>query len=173
MKNTQAEKLKNALKVKVSAMIILNRERIGFAERLQELINEYNSGALNVEKFFDKFLIFAKQLSEEEQRGIAENLSEEELAVFDLIKQPELKNKDKEKVKLAAKELLVSLKAGKLVLDWHKRQQTRANVLPTIQKILDQQLPRTYTPELYNKACDKVFEHIYENYYGDEKSIYN
>jgi len=172
-KNTQAEKLKNALKAKVSAMMLLNKERMDFAERLQELINEYNSGALNVEKFFDKLLVFANQLSEEEQRGIAENLSEEELAIFDLIKQPELSSKDKAKVKRAAKELLVSLKAGKLVLDWRKRQQTRANVLLTIQKILDQQLPRTYTPDLYNKACDKVFEHIYENYYGDEKSIYN
>src|SRR5690606_14067225 len=144
-----------------------------FAARLQDLINEYNSGTLNVEQIFDKILVFANQLSEEEQRGIAENLSEEELAIFDLIKQPELSSKDKAKVKRAAKELLVSLKAGKLVLDWRKRQQTRANVLLTIQKILDQQLPRTYTPDLYNKACDKVFEHIYENYYGDEKSIYN
>ncbi len=168
-KNTQAEKLKNALKAKVSAMILLNKERINFAERLQELIDEYNSGALNVEKFFDQLLAFAKELSEEEQRAISENLNEEELAVFDLLKQPNLNNKEKEKVKLAAKELLVSLKAGKLVLDWRKRQETRARVLIAIQKILDESLPRSYTPEVYQQKCNNVYEHIYENYYGEEK----
>lgn len=172
-KNTQAEKLKNALKAKVSAMILLNKERINFAERLQQLIDEYNSGALNVEKFFDSLLVFAKGLNEEEQRGIMENLSEEELAVFDLLKKMDLNPKEKERIKLVSKELLVSLKAGKLVLDWRKRQQTRANVLLTIQQILDKSLPRSYDPELYQQKCNRVYEHIYENYYGDGKSIYS
>ncbi|MEO8398555.1 MAG: type I restriction endonuclease subunit R [Ignavibacteriaceae bacterium] len=171
-KNTQAEKLKNALKAKVSAMILLNKERIDFAERLQELIDEYNSGSLNIEKFFDKLIVFAQELSEEDKRAISENLSEEELAVFDLLKQSNLSEKDKDKVKLIAKELLESLKAGKLVLDWRKRQETRAKVLVTIRTILDKQLPRSYTTEFYNQACDRVYEHIYENYFGDGKSIY-
>ena len=56
-----AEKLKNALRAKVSAMIILNRGRIDFAERLQELIDEYNSGAVNVEQFFHKLMKFAQE----------------------------------------------------------------------------------------------------------------
>jgi type I restriction enzyme R subunit len=171
-KNTIAEKLKNALKAKVSALILLNRERINFAERLQELIDEYNSGAVNVEKFFDKLKVFAGELSKEEQRAISEKLSEEELAIFDLLTRPSLNGKGKEKVKLAAKDLLTTLKAGKLVLDWRKRQETRAGVLVTIQKLLDASLPRSYTPEIYQQTCDRVYEHIYENYYGDGKSIY-
>ena len=92
-KNSQAEKLKNALKVKVSAMIMLNKERIDFAERLQQLIDEYNSGAINVEQFFDNLIKFAKDLNEEEQHGIAEKFTEEELAVLDLLKQPKLSEK--------------------------------------------------------------------------------
>ena len=44
------------------------------------------------------------------------------------------------------KGLLATLKAGKLVLDWRKRQQARAEVRVTIEKLLDQGLPRAYTP---------------------------
>ena len=172
-KNTQAERLKNALKAKVSAMVILNKHRVDYAERLQELIDEYNSGAINVEQFFNKLMKFAENLNEEEQRGISENLTEEELALFDLIKYPNLSEKDKQKVKSAAKDLLVSLKAGKLVLDWRKKQQTRANVQLTIQQILDKGLPSIYTTEDYQNKCTRVYEHIYENYFGDGKSIYN
>jgi type I restriction enzyme, R subunit len=62
-------------------------------------------------------------LNEEEQRGIVEKLTEEELALFDLLKQPELSDKEKDKVKSATNELLITLKASKLVLDWRKRQQ--------------------------------------------------
>jgi len=172
-KNTQAEKLKNALKAKVSAMMILNKERIDYAERLQAMIDEYNSGSTNVEQFFDNLMEFAKTLNEEDQRSIKENLSEEELAIFDLLKQPDLTEKEKNKVKSAAKELLVSLKAGKLVLDWRKRQQTRANVQLTIQQILDKGLPSIYTPAVFQNKCERIYEHIYENYFGDGKSVYS
>jgi type I restriction enzyme, R subunit len=43
----------------------------------------------------------AQELSEEEQRSISEGLSEEELAIFDLLTRPEmsLTNKEKERVK--------------------------------------------------------------------------
>lgn len=172
-KNTHAERLKNALKAKVSAMVMLNKQRVDYAERLQELIDEYNSGAVNVEQFFGKLMKFAEDLNEEEQRGISENLSEEELALFDLIKHPKLSEKDKQKVKAAAKDLLVTLKAGKLVLDWRKKQQTRANVQLTIQQILDQGLPSIYSAEDYQSKCARVYEHIYENYFGEGRSVYS
>jgi type I restriction enzyme R subunit len=68
---------------------------------------------------------------------------------------------------------LITLKAGKLVLDWRKRQQTRANVQLTIQQILDKGLPSVYTPDVFQNKCDRVYEHVYENYFGDGMSIYS
>ncbi len=70
-----------------------------------------------------------------------------------------------------AKSLLQKLKQEKLVLDWRKQQTARAMVLTTIQDILDQ-LPRTYTPELYELKCDTVYQHFYEEYPGHGKSLY-
>ncbi len=51
-KHTQAEILKNAIQAKLAALVQLNKSRIDFAERFQQLIDEYNAGAVNVELFF-------------------------------------------------------------------------------------------------------------------------
>ena len=117
---------------------------------------------------------FARDLNEEEKRGIGEQLSEEELALFDLLTRPqiEMSKADREKVKATARELLATLKASKLVLDWRKRQQARAEVRVTIEKLLDQGLPRVYTPELFEQKATAVFQHIYDAYFGAGRSIY-
>jgi len=172
-KRIQTERVKNAIAEKLDKMLKRNRLRINFHDKFQELIDEYNAGALNIELFFDKLLAFAKELNQEEKRGIAENLTEEELALFDLLFRSGLTKKEEKQVKKAASDLLDVLKREKLVLDWRKRQQTRADVLLTIQTVLDEELPRSYTPDLYQQKCDAVYQHVYESYFGAGKSIYD
>jgi type I restriction enzyme R subunit len=75
-------------------------------------------------------------------------------------------------VKLASKQLLKALKEEKLVLDWRKRQQSRAEVLFTIETVLDEMLPITYSKEIYNQKCERVYQHVYDSYYGAGKSVY-
>jgi len=157
-------------------MVRLNKTRVTLLEKFQSMIDEYNAGSANVELFFDKLLAFTKELREEEKRGLAEALTEEELALFDLLTrdpEPDLTEKEKRQVKSAARELLETLKRGRLVLDWRKRQQSRAQVLITIQDVLDRQLPRKYGPELYRRKCDVVYQHIYDSYFGQDRSIYS
>jgi type I restriction enzyme R subunit len=171
-KHIQAEKLRGAINSKLTQMVRLNKTRINFMEKFQQLIDEYNAGAINIEIFFYRLVDFAKQLNEEEKRGISENLTEEELALFDMLSKSNLSNKEKQEVKLASKKLLKALKEEKFVLDWRKRQQTRADVLFTIETILDKMLPGTYTPEIYRQKCDVIYQHVYDSYYGAGKSIY-
>lgn len=142
-------------------MARLNKSRMDFLEKLQEMIEEYNSGACNVEEFFRQLVLFAAQLQEEEKRGIAEQLSEEELAIFDLLMKPEieLSKKERKKVKSVARELLELLKAERLVLDWRKRQQSRAAVKLAIEEELDQ-LPEAFTEELYQQKCSAAYQHV-------------
>jgi hypothetical protein len=54
-----------------------------------------------------------------------------------------------------------SVKREKLVLDWKKRQQTRAGVKLTIEKTLDL-LPDVYTVDLFNKKCDLIYKYVYD-----------
>jgi type I restriction enzyme R subunit len=173
-KRTINEKLKGTVARKLMTLVRLNRTRMDYLERFQEMIDAYNAGSLNAEEFFQQLVIFARSLSEEEQRGVGEQLNEEELALFDLLTKPqmELSESDREKVKATAKDLLKTLKAGKLVLDWRKRQQSRAEVRVTIEKILDERLPRAYTPDLFEQKTAAVFQHVYDAYYGAGLSVY-
>ena len=172
-KRTEAEKLKGIVKRKAAELAQLNQTRRDYLERLERLIEEYNAGSMNVELFFDKLMVLAQNLSEEEQRALREHLSEEELAVFDLLTNPEptLSAAEEQEVKRVARELLETLKREKLVLDWRKRQQSRAAVRVAVEKILDH-LPRTYTNELYRKKCDMVYQHVYDSYAGAGESLY-
>jgi type I restriction enzyme R subunit len=88
-KNTEAEKLKGQIASKLTKMVQLNRQRIDYLERFQALIDEYNAGSANIESFFEKLLQFTQELNEEERRHISEGLTEEELAIFDLLTKPE------------------------------------------------------------------------------------
>jgi len=146
-KHIEAEKLRGAVQSKLKRMVQLNKSRADYLEKFQRLIDEYKMGSHNVEIFFDKLIVLAQELNTEEQRTIAEQLSEEELAVFDLLTRPdiELSEKEKDQVKKAARSLLETLKRERLVLDWRKKQQERAKVLTTIKNILDSGLPRIYT----------------------------
>lgn len=146
---------------------------MNFYEQFQQMIDEYNKGAKNADEFFVQLVSFARNLNEEEQRGVSEQLSEEELAIFDILTRPEMKlsRKEKEQIKKVAQELLDTLKAERLVLDWRKKQQTRAAVQLTLEKVLEV-LPPVYSQDQYLKKCDLVYQHIYENYYGEGKSVY-
>ena len=95
------------------------------------------------------------------------------MAIFDLLIKPEIKltQAEEREVKKVAKQLLETLKREKLVLDWKKRQSTRAAVRYTIETMLDE-LPRVYTPELYERKCEVVYQHVFDSYYGQEKSLY-
>jgi len=161
------------LNQKLIQMVRLNKSRIDYYEKFKKLVDDYNSGASSVEEFYTKLLSFAQNLNEEEQRGIAENLTEEELALFDILTRPNVKltRKERKQVKAVAKELLSTLKTERLVLDWRKHQQTRAAVEVKIQEMLDK-LPEIYDINLYQDKCELVYQHIYDSYYGDGKSIY-
>ena len=172
-KRTEIEKLKGLILQKLQDMVMLNKSRVDYLEKFQKLIDEYNSGSRNLEQIFEDLIKFVKSLNEEEKRALREGLSEEELALFDILTKPNpgLTKKEEAEVKKVARTLLQTLKAEKLVLDWRTRQATRADVRLTIEKILDE-LPDTYDENLYQEKCDLCYRHVYDAYYGDGKSLY-
>ena len=132
-------------------------------------------GSLNVEAFFQRLMELTQNLTEEEQRSVGENLTEEDLALFDLRTKPEpkLTKKNGIRLKKTVRELLETLKKEKLVLDWRKRQRDRVQVRVTIETLLDSGLPEKYDAELYEKKTTAVYQHIYDNYFGAGKSVYS
>lgn len=172
-KYTEIEKLKGSINSKLKKMVRLNKQRVDYMEKFQKMIDEWNQGAQDADLFLTKLIEFTDSLNEEDRRGIKEGLTEEELALFDILTKPavELTKSDIDRVKEVAKGLLDALKREKLVLDWRKRQQSRAAVHLAIEEILDR-LPEAYTKTLYEQKVKAVYQHVYDSYFGQGKSIY-
>jgi type I restriction enzyme R subunit len=171
-KNTEADLLKNAIQEKVKKMVKINPSRIDFFEKLQKLIDDYNNNSINVEELFKLLTEFVNDLNEEDRRHFAEQLTEEELTVFDILTKPriEMNDKDVKKVKKIAKTLLAKLKNEKITLDWRKRQASRASVKVAIKDELEQ-LPECYK-EIYDQKCKLLYQHVYENYFNPGQNTY-
>jgi type I restriction enzyme R subunit len=168
-KNVDLEQLKAAIRAQLDKLIRLNRTRADYLAKFEELIESYNSGSRNIQELFEELLNFTRALTEEEQRHVRENLSEQELTIFDILTRPgpNLSAEEREEVKKVARQLLQRLKAL-LVVDWRQRAQARAQIRLAIEDSLDDGLPRSYSPELYKQKCSAVFEHVFEAF-GSEQ----
>lgn len=169
-KNLQVEALKDDIQKKIEEMMKKNKTRARFMERLLAMLNMYNTGAHDIDQLFNDLVELAKELSEEEQRAIKENLTEEELAIFDLLQKENLNPDEREKVRKTVKELLAKLKQEKLVLDWREKEPTRAGVKTAISDILYDYLPEpTYTDEDCKTKGLEVYNFVYEHYPNAER----
>jgi type I restriction enzyme, R subunit len=164
-KNTDLEALKAAIRARLDLLVQQNRTRIDFAEQFEELIASYNAGSRNIQELFDELVKLSNSLDEEQERHVRENLTEEELVIFDILTRPapELTTQERNEVKKVARELLVRLK-DLLVLNWRLKAAARSSLKLAIEDALDSGLPRAYAPEMYRQKCLAVFEHVYESY---------
>ena len=164
-KNTDLEALKAAIRAQLEKLIRLNKTRADFREKFEKLIDSYNAGSRSIEDLFEELLALGRALSEEQQRCVRENMSEEELVIFDILTRPapELSTEERNEIKKVAHELLTRLKEL-LVLDWRQRSAARSQVRLAIEDVLDTGLPRAYTPEVYHTKCSAIFQHVYESY---------
>ena len=123
---------------------------------------------------FEELVSLYGDVEEEEKRHIKQGLTEEELALFDIITKPnlDLSENEIESVKKMARELLNTLKASMLVLDWKKMQPTRSAVRVAINKTLDAGLPEKFDKNIYSTKCELVFDHVYDSYSGPGNSVY-
>ena len=172
-KNTDIEALKAAIRARLDRLVRLNRARTDFVEKFEALIESYNAGSRSIEELFEELLKLSKSLDDEQQRHVRENLTEEELTIFDILTRPapELTTDERDEVKKVAKGLLARLKEL-LVLNWRQKAAARSQLKLAIEDALDAGLPRAYTPELYRQKCSAVFEHVYEGYPEKGEGIY-
>jgi len=164
-KNIDLEVLKAAIRAQLEKLIRLNKTRADFQEKFEKLLESYNAGSRSIEELFEELLTLGKALSEEQQRHVRENLTEEELVIFDILTRPapELSAEERKEIKKIASDLLFRLKEL-IVLNWRQKSSARSQVQMAIEDALDNGLPRAYTPEIYRAKCQSVFEHIYERY---------
>ena len=172
-KRTSAQRLAKQVGDKLEASARRNPTRLGLVDKLRQLIDAYNAGSLNVDEMLRRLQSLSKQLSKDEQRTAREGLSEPELAVFDLLTEPDpvLTEEQRTEVKKIARKLLEHI-ADRLVLDWRKKAETREAARVLVKDVLDD-LPDAYDRQTWQRKTDVVFNHIFASYYDDGHSVYD
>lgn len=171
-KNTDLEALKAAIAARLQRLVLLNRTRANFRETFEALIESYNNGSRSIEQLFEELLKLSHSLDDEQARHVRENLTEEELVIFDILTRPApaLSTAERDEVKRVAKLLLARLKEL-LVLNWRQKAAARSTLKLAIEDTLDT-LPAAYDRPLYSQKCSAVFEHVYESYPERDAGVY-
>jgi type I restriction enzyme R subunit len=170
-KHTTVQCLKLTIESRLQRLLEQNPLRTDFQRHYEEIVAEYNreKDRVTIEKTFEDLLKFVQELDEEDSRAIREGLDEESLAIFDLLKKPDLIASDIKRIKGIATELLKTLKEEKLKIDhWRDKESTRDAVRLAIRDFLwseDTGLPvSSYTDVDVNTKAEEVFVHIFRVY---------
>ncbi|HBC69149.1 MAG TPA: type I restriction endonuclease subunit R [Sutterella sp.] len=167
-KNLALKDLSELIEAALKTMVEANKTRADFLKRYQEIISAYNKeqDKTEIEAVFQKLLELTKQLSEEKERYVREGFSsEEELAIYDLLKQDSLTKDEIKQIKSLAKELLAKVKAKIAEFDhWTDKPETRAAVDILIRDTLWAELPPSYDERL-EKCRNDLFEHMRTHYW--------
>ncbi|QTH41651.1 type I restriction endonuclease subunit R [Cohnella sp. LGH] len=162
-KNLEIANLRDYITSKLAQMLKKNITRSNFAVLFQNIIDNYNAGGSTNDDFFEKLLEFMEKLKAEEERHIKEELSEEELEIFDLLRKEKLTAAEEKKVKLAAKmlyETLTQKKSELFVVGWHNDPQPKEKVKKEIITVLNSFLPESYERDVFTQKSNRVYEHI-------------
>ncbi|MDD3857383.1 MAG: type I restriction endonuclease subunit R [Methanoculleus sp.] len=170
-KRTTVQDLRQAIDKRLLRLLQQNPLRTDFQRHYEEIVAGYNQekDRVTIEKTFEALIQFMNQMGEEESRAVREGLDEESLAIFDLLKRPDLSPGEIQRIKNVAVELLKTLKAEKLRIDhWRDKEATRDAVRLAIRDFLWSDatgLPVDhYTEDDVQARADDVYRHIYRAY---------
>ena len=162
-KHIEIAEMRAFIEDKLRQMLEQNHTRVDFAQKLQEIIDQYNAGGSSTENYFEDLMKFTEGMKDEDERHIREGLTEDELELYDTLRKDKLSKAEEQKVKLAAKHLITRLldeHPKVLVQDWWKDGQTQRKVKSAVEQVLDEDLPDSYDRVLFKEKSDNVFNLI-------------
>ena len=173
-RRSAADHLAWLLQGRAAELVRRNPTRQELVERIENLVAEYNAGSINADEYLRRLRDLTATLTAEEHRAVAEQMTEEELAIFDLLTKPKptLTDDERVSVKKSARRLLDSVRE-KLVLDWRRKAETVADVRATIRELLDADLPADpYPPQMFDDKVNAIFNHLVAAYGDNGESVY-
>lgn len=170
-KNTTVQNLREAVERRLQSLLRQNPLRTNFQQHYENIVAEYNreKDRVMIEQTFEALFRLVQELDDEAHRAVREGLDEESLAIFDLLKKPNLKPAEIQRIKGVATQLLARLKEEKLRVDqWREKEATRDAVRQAIYDFLwneDTGLPVDCFAEKEVEAkAEDVFRHVYYAY---------
>ncbi len=171
LKRTAVQELRHAVEQRLRRLLEQNPLRTDFQEHYERMVAEYNreKDRVTIERTFEELIKLVRELDEETTRAAREELDEESLAIFDILRKPELSAFETKRVKGVAVELLDRLKTETLRADqWREKEATRDAVRVAIHDFLwddETGLPvDDYSEEDVTEKSEEVFRHVYRAY---------
>ena len=165
-KATALQDIREIVEQKLAEMLARNPSRMDYQQKYEEIVADYNreKDRVTIEETFARLTELIVELDAEQRRAVEEGLSEDELALFDLLKKEDLGKAARERVKQASRDLLASIKARLKELDrfWEK-EQTKADVKVFILDKVYTSLPTPpFTPEEKEAVAAEVYTHVWQ-----------
>jgi len=158
--------IRDIVEQKLANMLAQNPMRMDFQVKYDTIIADYNSekDRATIEETFRLLVELVQSLDEEQERATREGLSDDELALFDLLKRDDLGKSERERVKQASREMLAAIKSRLAELDrfWEK-EQTKGEVETFILDEVFLKLPSPpFTEQEKQLVANDVYAHIWQ-----------
>ena len=165
-KATALQDICEIVEQKLAEMLARNPSRMDYQQRYEEIVAAYNreKDRVTIEDTFRQLTELMDELDAEQRRAVEEGLSEDELALFDLLKKDNLGTAERERVKQASRDLLAAVRARLAELDrfWEK-EQTKAEVQVFILDEVFSSLPTPpFTEDEMKAVASDVYDHIWQ-----------
>ena len=165
-KATALQDIREIVEQKLAQLLARNPSRMDYQQKYEEIVADYNreKDRVTIEETFRRLTELIEELDAEQRRAVEEGLSEDELALFDLLKKEDLGKAARERVKQASRDLLASIKARLKELDrfWEK-EQTKADVKVFILNEIYTSLPTPpFTSEEKEAVAAEVYTHVWQ-----------
>ncbi|MBA4109653.1 MAG: type I restriction endonuclease subunit R [Leptothrix sp. (in: Bacteria)] len=171
-KATAIEDIRQIVEDKLAQMLALNPLRMNYEKKYQEIIAAYNQDKdrATIEDTFARLMDLANGLDAEQRRALDEGLSEDQLALFDLLLRDNLTKAERDRIKQASRELLAGVLKVIAPLDhWTEKEQTQAEVETFILDSVYQELPDPpYTSEDKQALAALIYRHIWQQSVNDQ-----
>lgn len=165
-KHSALQDIREVVEKKLQQMLASNPQRMDYYKKYQEIIADYNreKDRVTVEETFARLMDLAKSLDAEQRRAVEEGLTENELALFDLLCKENISKKDRKTLKQASRGLLASLiELLKPIDHWTDKEQTQAEVKVFILDRLFEALPRPpYSEKETEEAANRIYEYVWQ-----------
>ncbi len=171
-KRTAAEKLRGRLNAQITEMVRRNHSRVDYQQEFQQLIDEYNQGAMNIETFFNDLVDLARG-SVRRSSGTSRRASARRA---DALRHPHPPRPAPDRGAGAAGQADRAGAAGKAQGGAAGAGLAQAAAGPCRREVSHR--AGTGPPagalyaNLYQEKCASVYTHIYDSYYGGGQSLY-
>jgi type I restriction enzyme R subunit len=156
-KNYAVELLAKLLNDEIKVKMRKNPHRYkSLYERLKELIEKYNAKTLEASEIIEKLVEIARELRERIQEGKRLDLTEEELAFYDMLLSKRI-FENYEEVKEIAKLIVEKLGGYVKIADWNKKETIKAKIRKTLKDVLRERLKK-HDYDYISKIADELLE---------------